>query len=256
MMKRFFFCIALMVLCTSCTWQITPAQLPAQSEGARYLLLIVHGSGNTAADWPADLAAKVTTVIPQPGQWDIVPYDWSTYSEAKLSAADAGIEIGTYIGNTLSSSAYHYERIQFVAHSVGSFVIQAACEAYRTKGSLDTRIHLTFLDPFCGKGFFDWTYGNKHFGARADFAEAYINTSDPAPSTNDPLASAHNFDVTAKAPATLTEKDLHRWPVYYYIDSVTIQGQQYGYPLSLMATGDSASIEQEQFPRAVTTVVQ
>jgi len=253
-MKRYGL-IALMVLCSGCLRQITPAPVPAQSESARYLLFIVHGSGNTGADWPADLVEKVKTVIPQSGQWDIVAYDWSTYSEAKLSAADAGIKIGTYIGNTLSSSAYHYERIQFVAHSVGSFVIQAACDAYRSQASRDTRIHLTFMDPFCGRGLFDWTYGNKHFGAGADFAETYINTSDPAPSTNDPLQNAHNFDVTAKAPATLSGRDLHWWPVYYYIDSVTEQGQQYGYPLSLMATGDSAPIEQKQFPRGATTMV-
>jgi pimeloyl-ACP methyl ester carboxylesterase len=131
-MKRYVL-IVFMVLCSGCMRQITPAPVPAQSEGARYLLFIVHGSGNTAADWPADLVGKVKTVIPQAGQWDIVAYDWSTYAEDKLSAADAGIKIGTYIGNTLSSSAYHYERIQFVAHSVGSFVIQAACDAYRAR---------------------------------------------------------------------------------------------------------------------------
>jgi hypothetical protein len=253
-MKRFLI-MALMVLCAGCARQITPAPVPAQSEGARYLLFIVHGSGNTAADWPADLVAKVKTALTQAGQWDIVAYDWSTYSEDKLSAANAGIEIGTYIGNTLSSSPYHYERIQFVAHSVGSFVIQAACEAYRSQASRDTRIHLTFLDPFGGRGLLDWSYGRKHFGAGADFAEAYINTSDPAPSTNDPLQNAHNFDVTGKAPATLTGSDLHWWPVYFYIESVTAQGQQYGYPLSLMATGDGVPVEQKQFPRAETTVV-
>jgi len=254
-MKRFVI-MALMILFSGCMRQITPAPVPAQSDGARYLLFIVHGSGNTAADWPADLVEKVKTVIPQAGQWDIVAYDWSTYSADKLSAADAGIQIGTYIGTTLSSSAYHYERIQFVAHSVGSFVIQAACESYRSQAFRAARIHLTFLDPFCGRGLFDWTYGNRHFGAGADFAEAYINTSDPAPSTNDPLQYAHNFDVTAKAPATLTGSDLHWWPVYYYIDSVTAQGQQYGYPLSLMATGDGPPAEQQQFPRGETTVVQ
>jgi hypothetical protein len=253
-MKRFFI-MALMVLCAGCARQITPAPVPAQSEGARYLLLIVHGSGDTAAAWPADLAEKVQAAVPQAGQWDIVAYDWSTYSEDKLSAADAGIEIGTYIGTTLSSSAYHYERIQFVAHSVGSFVIQAACDAYRSQASPAARIHLTFLDPFGGKGLFDWTYGQENFGAGADFAEDYINTSDPAPSTNDPLLNAHNFDVTSKAPATLTGRDLHWWPVYFYIESVTAQEQQYGYPLSLMATGDSPPVDQKQFPRSETTVV-
>ena len=253
-MKRFVI-MALMILFSGCMRQITPAPVPAQSDGARYLLFIVHGSGNTAADWPADLVEKVKTVIPQAGQWDIVAYDWSTYSADKLSAADAGIQIGTYIGTTLSSSAYHYERIQFVAHSVGSFVIQAACESYRSQAFRAARIHLTFLDPFCGRGLFDWTYGNKHFGLGADFAEAYINTSDPAPSTNDPLLNAHNFDVTGKAPATLTGKDLHWWPVYYYIDSATEQGQQYGYPLSMMATDDGAPAKQDQFPRGATTVV-
>jgi hypothetical protein len=254
-MMKHFFCIALMVLFAGCMRQISPATVPAQSEGAHCLLFIVHGSGDTAADWPADLVSQVKKTLPQDGQWDIVAYDWSSYSEDKLSAANAGIEIGTYIGTTLSSTAYNYERIQFVAHSVGSFVIQAACDAYRSQSSRDTRIHLTFLDPFNGRGLFDWSYGNKRFGAGADFAEAYINTSDPAPSTNEPLSSAHNFDVTGKAPATVTGRDLHWWPVSFYIESVTAPGQQYGYPLSLMATGAGAPIEQAQFPRAETTVV-
>ncbi|MCX5902493.1 MAG: hypothetical protein NTV89_03275 [Proteobacteria bacterium] len=211
-MKRYVL-IAFMVFCAGCMGAITPEPLPPQSEDALCLLLVVHGSGNTAADWPADLVAKVKTVIPQAGRWDIVAYDWSTYAEDKLSAADAGIEIGTAIGATLSSSSYNYERIQFVAHSVGSFVIQAACDAYRAHVSHATRIHLTFLDPFTGRGLLDWTYGTKRFGEGADFAEAYINTSDPAPSTNGMLRNAHNFDVTGEAPATLTGRDLHWWPV-------------------------------------------
>ena len=248
--------LLLVVFVCSCRSPITPQPLPEQTEGARYLLLVVHGSGDTAAGWPTDVIQAVEKTIAHREQWDLVAYDWSTYAENKASASKAGLEIGHYIGETLASADYTYERIQLVGHSVGAFVIQGACDAYRKNGSAATRMHLTFLDPFTGNGFIDWTYGKRRFGKGADFAEAYINTDDPVPSTNGTLKKAHNFDVTALAPAALVGSDRHWWPVYFYLESIDKEGGVYGYPLSLMATGDSIPTQQAQFPLGATTVVQ
>jgi pimeloyl-ACP methyl ester carboxylesterase len=151
--------LLLLTFVCSCRSHITPQPLPPQTEGARYLLLVVHGSGDTAADWPADVIQKVDATIAHREQWDLVAYDWSAYAGSKTSASKAGLEIGAYIGETLASADYSYERIQLVGHSVGAFVVQGACEAYRKNGSKTARIHLTFLDPFTGNGFIDWTYG-------------------------------------------------------------------------------------------------
>jgi pimeloyl-ACP methyl ester carboxylesterase len=239
----------------SCGKDITPTPLPPQTEGTRYLLLVVHGSGDTAADWPADLIAKAEETVANPEQWDLVAYDWSVYAEDRASASKTGLEIGNYIGATLASADYHYERIQLIGHSVGAFVVQGACDAYREGTTTTARVHLTFLDPFTGKGLIDWTYGKRRFGQGADFAEAYINTDDPVPSTNGNLRKAHNFDVTARAPASLSDRDRHWWPVSFYIESIDKESAQYGYPLSLMATGEGAPVEQAQFPSGATTVV-
>jgi hypothetical protein len=252
---KLFIILFLTIICTGCSKDILPDPLPAQTAGTRNLLFVVHGSGDTAAAWPADFKAGVEKNINHREQWDIVTYDWSTYAEDKATASKSGLEIGRYIGSTLASGDYHYERIQFVGHSVGAFVVQAACDAYRENATGSTRIHLTFLDPFTGNGLIDWTYGKRRFGEGADFAEAYINTDDPVPSSNDPLNKSHNFDVTAQAPESLSDRDRHWWPVSFYIESIEKEGEKFGYPLSLMATGDGPPTEQALFPAGATTIV-
>lgn len=247
--------VLLLAVVCSCTSPVTPQPLPPQTNGARYLLLVAHGSGDTAADWPADVLQKLDTALAHRELWDLVAYDWSDAAASKTSASKAGLRIGNYIGTKLASAEYTYERIQLIGHSVGAFVIQGACDAYRKNGSGAARIHLTFLDPFTGNGFIDWTYGKRRFGLGADFAEAYTNTDDPVPSTNGVLKKAHNFDVTALAPAALIGADRHWWPVYFYLESIDKEGSAYGYPLSLMATGDAAPTQQAQFNVGETTVL-
>ena len=49
--------------------------------------------------------------------------------------------------------------------------------------------------------FFRWDmkgvgYGAKNFGLGVDFAEHYMNTDDPVPTTNDPLPNCAVIDVT------------------------------------------------------------
>jgi len=248
--------LLLALCCTGCVDQITPTPLPAQTQGARCLLLVVHGSGDTAGGWPAELIEGVKQKIVQAEQWDCVAYDWSRWADDKATASEAGLHIGAYIGSALASAPYSYERMQLVAHSVGAFVIQAACDAYRAEAENSAgRLHLTFLDPFTGNGLVDWTYGRGRFGEGADFAEAYINTDDPVPSTNSPLQQAHNFDVTARAPELLSGAQRHWWPVDFYRQSILSEGGEPGYPLALMATGEGAPADHDDFPRGQTTVV-
>ncbi|MCX8044634.1 MAG: alpha/beta hydrolase [Desulfobacterota bacterium] len=249
-----FFVILLCCFLSACTGNITPDPFPPQTKSTRYLLVLVHGSGDTATDWPAELIAKVQAVIADLDAWDIVAYDWGRYAADKASASTTGLAIGRYIGEQLAAAAYCYDRIQLIGHSVGSFVVQGVCDAYRTNGGT-AWVHLTFLDPFTGKGFVDWTYGQRRFGEGADFAEAYLNTDDPVPSTNSSLSHAHNFDVTALAPDLLSSRDRHWWPVLFYIESIEHATGRYGYPLSLMATGDNNPVTQSEFPVGKTTIL-
>lgn len=247
-------CVVLGAGLCGCLPDINADPLPAQGGSARFLLLIVHGSGDTAADWPAELKAAVAATLAQPAEWDIVTYDWSQYAADKLAASKAGLAVGGQVGKSLASGSYSYEAIQLIGHSAGAFVIQAACDSYRAGGGA-ALVHLTFLDPFTGNGLIDWTYGKRRFGTGADFAEAYVNTDDPVPSTNGLLRKAHNFDVTALAPAEVTGSDSHWWPVTYYTETAGSADAQYGYKLSLMHAAGGAAIGFEYFPAGGLTAV-
>ncbi|MEI6127877.1 MAG: hypothetical protein WCQ99_15125, partial [Pseudomonadota bacterium] len=108
--------LLLLAFLCSCKSQITPQPLPPQSEGARYLLLLIHGSGDTAGDWPADVLRQIEKTILHREQWDLVAYDWSSYAEDKGSASKEGLEIGRGREGMRFDSALLaplYERIEF-----------------------------------------------------------------------------------------------------------------------------------------------
>ncbi len=237
-----------------CQPNVTADPLPAQGGSARYLLLIVHGSGDNASAWPAEMKAAIQGALADDARWDIVAYDWSRYSADKLTASDAGLAIGASIGGQLCAAGYNYEAVQMIGHSVGSFVVQGACDGYRACGG-KASVQLTFLDPFTGRGLFDWTYGKRRFGTGADFAEAYVNTDDPVPSTNGRLLRAHNFDVTALDPPAVSGGLRHWWPVTYYRQTVADENAACGYRLSLMHAKGGTPAGFEEFPAGGLTQV-
>jgi hypothetical protein len=77
---------------------------------------------------------------------------------------------------------------------------------------------MTLLDPFQIRGFVDWTWGAREHGRCADFTLAVINTRDPAPATNRPLARAWNLDVTEHPGRATFDRNGHYWPLQYYRD--------------------------------------
>ena len=202
------FVLSILLSCSA-----TFSELQPPSEGAEYLLLIAHGSGDTIDDWPADLAAAVEANLVEPARWDIWRYDWSKDAENKLTASGSGIEHGRYIADHLNEQAYtHYH---LIGHSAGAFVVHTLEQELAA-----ATIHSTYLDPFCGAGVFDWEYGHRNFGAEAHFAEAYINMDDGVPSTDEPLDQAFVFDVTAHAPVSLEGSERHWWPIDFYLQSI------------------------------------
>jgi len=231
--------------------------LPPQGPDAQYLMLVVHGSGDTAESWPAQFISSIRQRLADPEQWDLVAYDWSRYAEDKSRASQYGLALGTQIGSLLASERYSYRHIHFTGHSVGAFVVDAAAAAYREEASKPAaRIHLTLLDPFTGNGFIDWTYGKRNFGTSADFADAYVNTDDPVPSTNGTISNAHNFDVTQnslKPPAEGSEA--HWWPVEYYLLTIEDPKLSCGFQLTLSVTGADNPVSHGDFPRGATTAL-
>ncbi len=245
---------ALLFVCmlteAGCDRPAEPHNVPPQGSTARYLLLAVHGSGDTAQDWPADVIAAAADRLQGYGDvWDLVAYDWSAYSEDRSRASQNGLAVGDAVGRLLASDDYDYEIIHLIGHSVGSFVIHGICRSYVANASEPARLHLTFLDPFTGNGFFDWTYGRRNFGMHADFTEAYINTDDPVPSTNVYLPNAYNVDLTDSPMKNLSGSAAHWWPVIFYALSIENPEIPYGYRFSPGATGPESTVSHGQFPR-------
>ena len=238
-----------------CSRAIVSEPLPPQSPKAVNLLFIVHGHGETPEDWPADLVSALSSRFPDKTQWDIVTYDWDRYSRKRFSASKRGLIIGRRVGETLASSKFNYRTIHFIGHSVGSFLIHAACNAYREAAENPARLHVTFLDPFTLHGFFGWGFGWKQFGKGADFAEVYTNTDDIVPTSNGIVENAHNFDVTKSSHKQDSKPNMHWWPVDYYIMSVRNTGLPFGYQLAPMSTGIDNEAVQKKFPAGETTIV-
>ena len=87
-------------------------------------------------------------------------------------------------------------------------------------GHRATYVRLTLLDPFTSRGITGSRYGPTNFGRDVDFAEQYLNTDDPVPTTNDPLPLCHCVDVTGSAfrEAFIPPEgdSMHSWPLAYY----------------------------------------
>ena len=192
--------------------------LPTPSNASN-LMLILHGSGDSASDWPQSLKTAVDTLDIYQADWDIWTHDWEELAASKLSASGSGLEVGELIAVELLEDPYAYSHLHLVGHSVGAFVTFAIARTL-SEAEIDTTIHTTFLDPFTGNGLFDWAYGEREFGRHANFAESFYNTDDSVPSTNGTLKFAHNFDITALKNPNYPEDKTHWWPVDYYIESV------------------------------------
>ena len=67
----------------------------------------------------------------------------------------------------------------------------------------------------CGSG-----YRDENFGSSVDYAEQYLNTDDPVPTTNDPLPLCACIDVTAAQERNNFElpenESMHCWPLVYF----------------------------------------
>ena len=162
--------------------------------------------------------------------------DWSKYSTNILQASYNGQQIGELAAKEIleqvTSSNNNLTTIHFIGISVGAFAADAAVKEVKknfeisssTKeennsnntDSIPPFVQLTLLDPFQQRGIFGVGYGNNEFGKSADYAEQYLNTDDPVPSTNKPLKNTVCYDVTSLRPRSIFG---HDWPLVYYARS-------------------------------------
>jgi hypothetical protein len=191
-----------------------PVEVPA---GTTRLVLVIHGAGDEDNPLlPAIVTDLEARFAGSPGT--AVRYlRWDPESDQRLRAAATARDMGLRLGRQLAARAGLTE-LHLVAHSVGTFMPDAICEAWRAYAPAPAHIVMVLLDPFQIRGFADWGWGARNHGRCADFALAVINTDDPAPATNRPLAQAWNLDVTADPARAGFDRNGHYWPVRYYRD--------------------------------------
>jgi hypothetical protein len=147
---------------------------------------------------------------------------WSPWADTELRAHRNGARVGEALGKELATLA-SVQSVHLVGHSAGAYVVEPLCVALKASANRPVRVVMTYLDPIGIRGAFDFGWGARTYGSCADYAEAYINTDDPAPATNTPLEQAWNVDVTgAEKPADFTLGG-HRWPVRYYRDRLSVE---------------------------------
>ena len=195
-------------------FSIVPPDPPA---GTRVLVLLLHGSGGREEPALMALEQRFVALAAARPEVSVIRYIWSPHSDTRLRARVNGRLVGEIIGKALASRP-EIRAIHLVGHSAGAYPVQAICDAYRAATPVAARIVSTFLDPIGFDGAFNPTWGAREFGGCADYAEAFINTDDPVPATNTPLAQAFTIDVTA---ARGDGVDGHRWPVDFYAGQLT-----------------------------------
>lgn len=147
-------------------------------------------------------------------------FDWSEHRGSLATAAFDAEAVGESVADVLFSlnSDDSIRSIHSVGISVGGFAGNAFARRSKELGS--NYVRLTLLDPFCSRGLLGIGYGAKNFGLGVDFAEQFMNTDDPVPTTNDPLPNCAVIDVTnckEREKFVVPEGEtMHTWPLVYF----------------------------------------
>ncbi len=238
----------MLVLLLACAPATSEAQLPAAAATPN-LLLLIHGGGDDPSVWADAMGEAAAGALADPSAWTVLAYDWHEAAASSMSAAPNGEAEGAAMAPRLVGAGFTH--VHLLAHSVGGMVVDGLLGALPAER--DFTVHATFLDPFCFLDLGQADYGNRHFGEGADFAESYLNTDDPAPSTSEPLDHAHTFDVTGVRPDSVDAADGHRWPITWYQSTWT--DGELGAALSAERTGAFDPGLAEAWPAGEETTV-
>jgi hypothetical protein len=183
--------------------------------GTTTLVLVTHGSADAGDPLLIRIVAELQARYRDVPGAAVRFLRWAPQSDERLRAAATAQAAGRRLGEKLAEIPGLRE-LQIIAHSSGAFMPDAICRAYRAAVPFPARVSMVLLDPFLIQGFIDWSWGARHHGECADFALAVINTDDPAPATNRPLANAYNVDVTGAPGSASFQPNGHYWPLEYY----------------------------------------
>ena len=186
--------------------------VPGVEPNVEHVVVVAHGMRDTPATWSDRLAQALAT---RGEREQIVSLDWSAYAQNAFRCSVNGRRLGESLGTDLAANP-NLQSLHLIAHSCGSFVSFGICEALREERT-DVTIQSTFLDPVTVYGGIFWRFGLERFGSCADFSDAYIDTEDDVPGSNQLLPSTHTFDITdARKRAGYTGAP-HVWPTIYYL---------------------------------------
>ncbi|WP_339724003.1 hypothetical protein [uncultured Paraglaciecola sp.] len=186
-----------------------------------YLTLSAHGVKDTPASWSDELQRTYSQIQHMPFS-DLhkqhISFGWQPYSDNVLNCSVDGKKIGLFLGEQLSRLP-KLKGVHLLGHSCGSFVILGICEAIKEqKASLS--VQTTYLDPVSVYSGIFWDYGLEYFGSCGDFSDAYIDTQDTVPGSNQALKNAYTFDVTETRVKNNLDYAPHAWPPLFYIHAL------------------------------------
>lgn len=186
-----------------------------------YLTLSAHGVKDTPASW-SDALQSTFAVVEHSSFSKLkkqhISLSWQPYSDnvfiCSVTGKNIGYELGEQIGKMPKLKAVH-----LVGHSCGSFVIFGLCESLKEQNS-SIGIQTTYLDPVSVYSGIFWDYGLNNFGRCADFSDAYIDTEDSVPGSNQALPYVYTFDVTQTRVGDDLTYTPHQWPTIFYLNAL------------------------------------
>ena len=189
---------------------LAPVEIPPNTTA---ITISIHGLRDTTDSWASPLTSQLASQA-QSDSHHFLAFDWNPYSQNFLRCSVDGKSIGYKLGKQMSTNPT-LEQVELVAHSCGSFVALGICDALKDHRA-GIEVKTVYLDPVSIYGGFFWKYGLGNFGACADTSEAYIDTGDKVPGSNQALEHSTTYDVTqARIKAGYTGSP-HVWPTIYY----------------------------------------
>lgn len=195
------------------------------TNGTKDVTIIFHGAGGQDSNTDALLKVLKDRRVDSTSSY-IKMVDWSKDSADLLQASVKGCKIGTTLGDAVRNNIENgvrpdVQNIHVIGISVGAFpasaMVQKLDKTLKPSIRRNIYIQLTLLDPFQQKAIIGVNFGRLNFGKGADYAQQYLNTDDPVPSTNDPLPNCATVDITSLRPNDIFG---HDWPLIYYTNEL------------------------------------
>lgn len=195
------------------TFLPVPLTIPSLPESTR-LTILAHGIYDTPDTWSRDMAQLIERNEGSASDNPAVALNWNKYARSVFRCSVNGLRLGKKIGSQLVAEG-SIKALHLIGHSCGSFVVYGICRGLKEEGA-DVMVQTTYLDPVSNYGGVYSSFGIKHFGSCADFSDAYIDTGDNVPGSNQLLPQTHTFDVTRIRKQTAQGANPHLWPVEFY----------------------------------------